>query len=296
MFILGIGLGMVMQVLVLAVQNSVEYRDLGTATSGATFFRSIGSSVGVAIFGTVFNSQITHALTNGIPATAVGRCSPAVLSRAANTVGACPGEVQSWFTDAYVHAIHIIFLAAVPVGLLAFVLAWLIPEVKLRGAADRPEIGEVFALPNSRTSLEELRVLIWRAISREDRLRAYGALSATMGSDLSPGQTWMVSRVAADGSRGTEAMATTSQTPVDVVNRVADQLRIRGLVTIAGSTVSITDAGRAVAGTLRETERATLHRLIDEWPGSEEPDVDELIEDIVRRLERDDGPLAGVRP
>jgi EmrB/QacA subfamily drug resistance transporter len=294
MFILGFGLGMVMQVLVLAVQNSVEYRDLGTATSGSTFFRSIGSSVGVAIFGTIFNSQLTHSLSTGIPATASGTCSPQVLSGAAGIVSHCPEAVQAWYIGAYVHAIHILFLAAVPVGALAFILAWLIPEVKLRTAADRPEIGEVFALPNSRTSLEELRVLIWRAIGREDRLRAYGALARLMGSDLTPGQTWMISRVAADGSRTVDLMAATSHTPVDTVDRVAAQLQARGLVTVLDGTVSVTESGIATAGRLRDTERASLHRLIDEWPGAEEPDVDALVEEIVTRLSREDRPLTGI--
>ncbi len=288
MFVLGVGLGMVMQVLVLAVQNAVDYRDLGTATSGATFFRSIGSSVGVAVFGTVFNSQLTHHLSVGIPAGAVGACAPQSLSGATAALNACPAAVRDWYIGAYVHSIHTIFFAAVPVGLLAFALAWLIPEVRLRTAADRPEIGEVFALPNSRTSLEELRVLVWRSIGRENRLRAYGELGRAMGSDLTPGQLWMLSRVAADGTRTVPAMAQTSGTPVDTVERVAGQLRDRGLAEVAGGTVTVTPAGRTTAQTLLATERATLHRLIDEWPGSAEPDVEALLDDIVARLSRDE--------
>jgi EmrB/QacA subfamily drug resistance transporter len=70
MFVLGVGLGMVMQVLVLAVQNSVDYQHLGTATSGVTFFRTIGSSVGVAVFGAVFSARLSHVLTQGVPTTA----------------------------------------------------------------------------------------------------------------------------------------------------------------------------------------------------------------------------------
>ena len=102
MFVLGVGLGMVMQVLVLAVQNAVDYRDLGTATSGATFFRSIGSSVGVAIFGTVFNAQLTHHLATGIPPTAVGVCSPRRAERPRITgPRGCPAAVQTWFIGAY---------------------------------------------------------------------------------------------------------------------------------------------------------------------------------------------------
>ena len=58
MFVLGLGLGMVMQVLVLAVQNAVDYRDLGVATSGATLFRSIGGSLGTAVLGAIFANRL----------------------------------------------------------------------------------------------------------------------------------------------------------------------------------------------------------------------------------------------
>jgi EmrB/QacA subfamily drug resistance transporter len=294
MFVLGVGLGMVMQVLVLAVQNSVEYRDLGTATSGATFFRSIGSSVGVAIFGTVFNSQLTHHLTTNIPTGLTPACTPRALSSTHSAIAKCPPAVRLWFLDAYTQSIHTIFLYAVPVGILAFVLAWLIPEVRLRGAADHADIGEVFALPSSRTSLEELRVMLWRSVGREDRLRAYGALASMMGSDLTPGQTWMISRVAAEGSRSVAAMATTSHTPLDRVEHVAEQLRDKGLVRVDDGTVSVTDAGRDTARTLLDTERAALHRLVEEWPGADEPDVEQLLDDIVARLSREDRPMTGV--
>jgi hypothetical protein len=249
----------------------------------------------VAIFGSIFNVQLTHRLATGVPVGAVGPCAPRALSRTSAGIGACPAAVQTWYIDAYVHAIHTIFLAAVPIGGLALVLAWFIPEVKLRGAANRPEIGEAFALPSSRTSLEELRVMLWRSIGREDRLRAYGALASMMGVDLTPGQTWMVSRVAADGTRTIDAMAQTSHTPAVTVERVAAGLQDKGLATVADGTVTVTDAGRAVAHTLRDTERTSLRRLIDEWPGAEEPDVDDLLEEIIGRLSREDQPSVGVR-
>ena len=67
MLVLGLGLGMVMQVLVLAVQNAVDYRDLGVATSGATLFRSIGGSVGVSMFGAIFAATLGSTLAQRMP-------------------------------------------------------------------------------------------------------------------------------------------------------------------------------------------------------------------------------------
>ena len=76
MFVLGLGLGMVMQVLVLAVQNAVEYADLGVATSGATLFRSIGGSLGTAVLGAIFSNRLTNELKHVLPAGAAATPPP----------------------------------------------------------------------------------------------------------------------------------------------------------------------------------------------------------------------------
>ena len=73
MFVVGLGLGFVMQVLILAVQNAVDYRDLGVATASATLFRSMGGTIGVPIFGAIFTNQLAGKLAHEPPA---GRCRP----------------------------------------------------------------------------------------------------------------------------------------------------------------------------------------------------------------------------
>jgi EmrB/QacA subfamily drug resistance transporter len=296
MFILGISLGMVIQVLVLAVQNAVDYRDLGTGTSGATFFRSIGSSVGVAVFGTVFNQQLTAHLTRAVPVRASGRCSPAVLIGTTHGAADCPPAVQAWFVSAYAHSIHVVFLSAVPIGLLAFVLSWLIPQVPLRTAASRPEPSESFATPADRTSLEELNLLVCRSVDRDTRLKAHAAMAALAGTDLTPGQAWMLNGLNAHGPMSVATMAQATQSPVAEVSRVAGQLRERGLVrTEPGdvSTVAATDAGRTVAASMLEHERSILRRLTDAWPGSDRPEVSQLVDDVAARLNAEEVRLAG---
>lgn len=79
MFVLGVGIGGVMQVLVIAVQNAVDYTALGTATSGVTFFRSIGGSFGTAVFGAIFAGVLTGNLAqrlagHALPAGLTGAC------------------------------------------------------------------------------------------------------------------------------------------------------------------------------------------------------------------------------
>ncbi|MEO8828029.1 MFS transporter [Lapillicoccus sp.] len=298
MFVLGVGLGMVMQVLVLAVQNAVEYRDLGTATSGTTFVRSIGSSVGVAVFGSVFAAQLSGQLTQGTPSDATGACAGPALSASSTALATCSPVVQNWFLDAYAHSIHVIFLAAVPVGVIAFLLAWLIPEVPLRTAADRPDASTAFAPPSSRSSIEELREMLWREVGRRDPLRAFGFLTSMSETGLSPGQAWMLSRVAKEGRRTIGVMVERSHSPEDVVRRVAGELAGDGLVVVGKDqdpTVMVTPRGREMAKQLIDEQRAALQSLIDQWPGSDEPEVHELVDDVARRVAQAPVPV-GVSP
>ncbi|MDF3934740.1 MDR family MFS transporter [Pseudomonas citronellolis] len=128
MGLLGAGLGMVMQVLVLAVQNSVEFRHMGVATSGATLFRSIGGAIGVSLFGALFSHSLLGRLAD-FPASAG---SPASLSPA--DVHALPAALQQAYLEAFSSSMHGVFLMACGVTLLAFALSWLLQEVPLRKA------------------------------------------------------------------------------------------------------------------------------------------------------------------
>ena len=299
MFVLGVGLGMVMQVLVLAVQNAVDYRDLGTATSGATFFRAIGSSVGVAVFGTVFTTQLRDHLANDVPAAAVGSCSPQALSASTTSLASCPAQVQTWFIDTYADAIHVVFLVGVPFGALAFALAWLIPEKPLRMVVSTPDVGEGFGLAADRSSFEELRLLLWRALDREDRLRAWQVLAQRAGSGLTRGECWMVSRLAETGSRSVALMAEVSETPTEFVERTAQGLVERGMATLTDGVATVTPAGIAEADRLLAAQRAALRGILEDWPGEEEPEVEELIDDIAHRLRvepQPEGLLEEARP
>ena len=292
MFVLGVGLGMVMQVLVLAVQNAVDYRDLGAATSGATFFRTIGSSVGVAVFGTVFTSQLTNHLARDVPSSATGACAPGVLAASAESIGSCSPEVQSWFVSAYAGSIHTVFLAAVPVGVLAFVLSLLLPEVPLRTATRTADLGEAHGMPHARTASDELLVALGRHLSRDDRLRAYERLARRAGLDLSPGECWMISSIARDGTRTVPSMAATSSTRADRVREVAAALAGDGYVRLHGETVTATDRAREAAAALQNAQRDTLNEILAGWGPLEEPSVEELVATISKRLCAEERGLA----
>lgn len=143
--ILGAGLGSCMQVLVIAVQNAVPYRDLGAATSAATFFRSIGGAFGVAIFGSIFSNS----LKTNIPAALaklplatkelyrpllakISNGSTTSVSATPATLDKLPAVIHAPFLAGYVKSIDTVFAGALPFVAAAFIAAWFLKEVPLR--------------------------------------------------------------------------------------------------------------------------------------------------------------------
>ena len=132
MLVLGVGIGLVMQVIVLVVQNDAPARDVGVATSTATFFRSMGGSLGVAVFGAIFASRLASELV-ALPADAVARLSGGVNLRP-DEVHALPPAVRHDFLLAFVDALQPVFLVGAAITAVTFVLACLLEEVPLREA------------------------------------------------------------------------------------------------------------------------------------------------------------------
>jgi EmrB/QacA subfamily drug resistance transporter len=131
MVVLGLGIGGVMQVLVIIVQNAVPHSELGVATSGATFFRSIGGSFGTAIFGAIFSNVLVGNLARQLHGTRIpggfhaSNVTPALLNH-------LPAPVHQAIVAGYAESIQTVFRVAVPIALLAFLATWFIPQVELR--------------------------------------------------------------------------------------------------------------------------------------------------------------------
>jgi EmrB/QacA subfamily drug resistance transporter len=131
MLVLGLGLGSVMQVLVIIVQNGVPHSEIGVATAGATFFRSIGGAFGTAIFGAIFSNLLVGNLASHLHGISLPKgfssadVTPAMLDL-------LPAAVRHGFVDGYAQTIQTVFLVAVPIAALAFLATWLIPQVELR--------------------------------------------------------------------------------------------------------------------------------------------------------------------
>lgn len=132
MVVLGAGIGMVMQVLILVVQNDADHRDLGVVTSAAAFFRSLGGSIGAAAFGAILTAGLGRWLPRLVPAEALAGIDPAALQGSPAMIASLPGPVRDGIAEAFARSIHTVFLVAVPIGILAFVLVLFLEEKPLR--------------------------------------------------------------------------------------------------------------------------------------------------------------------
>lgn len=142
-FVLGAGMGLVMQTIVLAVQNSVDPHELGTATSSNNFFREIGAAVGTAAFTTVFTSRLTDNLTGvfeGVPEGAAPAGGGSALTPA--IVEQLPEPFRSGVVDAFASSLAPAFWYLVPLVAVGLVLALFLKEVKLSGEAGMVARGE----------------------------------------------------------------------------------------------------------------------------------------------------------
>ncbi|MFJ3721489.1 DHA2 family efflux MFS transporter permease subunit [Streptomyces sp. NPDC090045] len=286
-FVFGFGLGLVMQVLVLVVQNAVSYADLGVATSGATFFRSIGASFGVAIFGTVF----TNGLDDKLAASLAGVQLPAgagvtQLEADPRAIAALPAGLRPRVLDAYAAAITDVFLYAVPIVLVAFVIACFLKEDKLRTSVTAPDVTETLASnPVHRSSRDEVARALSVLGTREGRRHVYEKITEKAGYDLLPASSWLLLRINKYGSTEPALLAERANVPLKVVTDAARQVEERGLAAREGLALVLTDRGRESAAKLAEARQESLAALLGDWWGPDRPtDLVKLVQEINTEL------------
>lgn len=141
MVVLGAGIGMVMPVLTLAVQNAVERKNLGAATSSVVFFRTIGSALGAAIFGAILTNRLSVHLSQTLPGKA-GASAAKGLSSSAASLHSLPQNVLDKVLAAFAGSFHDVFLIGIPFAIVAFVVALFLKESPLRGPAKAEAEGE----------------------------------------------------------------------------------------------------------------------------------------------------------
>ncbi|WP_411105340.1 DHA2 family efflux MFS transporter permease subunit [Streptomyces sp. cmx-4-9] len=286
-FVFGAGLGLVMQVLVLVVQNAVSYADLGVATSGATFFRSIGASFGVAIFGTIFTNQLDGKLTGALAGVPLPPGADAArLEADPRAIGALPAELRPRVLDAYATSITDVFLYAVPIVLVAFVVACFLKEDKLRASVTAPDVTETLASnPVERSSRDEVARALCVLGSREGRRHVYEKITEKAGYDLLPAASWLLLRINKYGSAEPAMLAERTVVPLKAVTDAARQTEERGLAVREGLALVLTDKGREAAGKLAAARQESLAELLGDWWGPDRPtDLVKLVAEINAEL------------
>jgi EmrB/QacA subfamily drug resistance transporter len=131
MFVLGAGIGMVMQNLILAVQNVIPANKIGAGSALIAFFRSLGGAVGVSALGAILGSKVSSSTAEGLAARGISGGGGAPSGSSIPDVGALPGPVRAVVEHAYGTGVAEIFLIAAPLGIVAFVAVWFLREKAL---------------------------------------------------------------------------------------------------------------------------------------------------------------------
>ena len=300
LFVLGVGIGCSLQVLVIAVQNAVDYKDLGAATSGATFFRSIGGSFGTAVFGAIFSGVLAGdiaAALHGVPLpsgiSASAGASPAVLEH-------LPAVIRDGYVAGFTQALHTVFLYATPIGAVAFILSLLLKEVPLRDtvrAVDRAQSTAPTSMPATRDSAQEMERALMALFGRERRAETYRRLAQEADVQLGPRGTWLIYRIADNAPITKEALARLLGIAVsDLEQRLTEPVAI-GYVSVAvparpaggdgaqaSASVTLTSAGEQAAGRLAAAREAGIDRLVTEWEPDKVPELRGLLGRITTTL------------
>lgn len=271
MFVLGLGIGLAMQVLTIAVQNTVPYHELGSATSGVTFFRTLGSSFGTAIFGTLYSGELGPNLT------AAAAESPRVPPEAVENPQALrelPGAQAAPFVDAYADTINYVFQWVAPVAAAGFVIAWFLKEVPLRDSAraEATDMGEGFSAPDSPDAERQLE----RAVAGVLR-RAEGPvgrqLIAASGSPLSAADAWALGqihwRARLRGRALLSEVASVHRLPPEVLEPAFARTSAAGYARREGDELSLTASGQAEIDRLSAAWRAWLDERLEDWDPSD---------------------------
>jgi EmrB/QacA subfamily drug resistance transporter len=255
MLVLGAGLGMVMQVLVLAVQNAVDYEELGVATSGATLFRSIGGSLGTAVLGAVFSNRLDTLKLVEDP------------------------------TSAFTDALSVVFLVAAGATVVAFVLAWVLPERPLRTTVGRADLQQVFAVPNDTDSVREVTRELDQRIGREGTRDFLRRMTTRAHLDIPPLGSFILARAASEGSVDLDQLSAAHAIDRERLRTACQALHAQQLLTGGpdGAT-GLTESGAAAVDALADARYGALCEMAEEWHPEEHPELRRLLHELADDL------------
>jgi EmrB/QacA subfamily drug resistance transporter len=273
MLLLGLGLGMVMQILVMAVQNTVAYEQLGVATSGTTLFRSIGGSFGAALFGGIFAYALQSNIAASIPEAAHLLTSPTGLATLSE-------PVREKYRELFIASLHPVFQTASLLAFCSFLLALAIREVPLRTSI-RPQSGDAFEMPRDASSLEELHRIVARITARENRWRVYTQQAARIGLHLEPDAMWMLARLGESGPVGKPDLMAQLHIGEAQCTALLDALCAAGFAHLRPDGIyALSRDGQAAFQRLLHQREADLQTLLADWRPEEHPEVEAMMRNL----------------
>ncbi len=292
MFVLGIGIGLSMQVLTIIVQNTARYQDLGVATSAVTFFRTLGSSFGTAVFGAIYSNGLSSRLAAALAH------SPGVNPKAITTPATLhryPASAIRLIVAAYSDTLHVVFLWGVPVAGLAFVVSLFLKEVPLRESAraDTGDMGGGFGMPDS-DSMQQLERSLGRLLQREgrDHLPALRAASGTMLNDA---DGWCVGQVRIRHDLGLptslDAIANRIRIPAAVLAPAFDHAISAGYLAGPYDNLALTKAGADESDKFVRELKAWVATRLAPVGGDNPAALDQALEHLARVAMTDEEPV-----
>jgi EmrB/QacA subfamily drug resistance transporter len=272
---LGIGIGMTIQLLTTIVQNSAPFADLGAATSGVSFLRTLGGAFGASIFGGIYAGQ----LADRLPGATAGLPDPALASEPL-ALATLPSAARAAVVTAHADSLQHVFLSVVPLAGLAVLVALLMPQVRLRGAGTgaTPSTGHANPLPRSASPHGHLEDMVGGLLHRGGG-RTPDAVLAESGLDAA--ELGALARVLVAQERGEPLR----RSEID-----ADPLLTRGLIVPAGDRVAISGAGDEQLRAVEKAWRRHLRDRLRDWlPGERDPEGEAALGRVVARLVREAG-------
>lgn len=256
MLLLGFGLGFVMQMLIIAVQNAVDYHDLGVATSNAILFRSIGGSLGTALLGAILATRLLE-------------------------------------TKSLIAALDTVFLVASVIAFFGLVLSFLLPERRLRetiAAATEVDIGgdigQAYAMPQSVDSRAQLLRGLSVLADRDVRRRYVDAIVKRAGVELTPGAAWLLVQIEREPGVDIHVLGRKGKADPNKLSISRTELLEKSLVVPASTNdvYTLTGAGCDIYNRLVAARREHLAELWPEWSPKKREEVATILRNLAREL------------
>lgn len=289
--ILGCGLGMMMQTVVLIVQNAVNFDDLGSATSNVSLFRSIGGLLGTALLGTLFSQHLDTSLAK--QSSLIGSATVSSQMTPVEVLN-LPPKVRQHYINAYAEAIDIIFPASIPITLFGLVMAFSLKEIPLRKTAFCG-MAEYHPMPKYSSSIQEIETALLRLVSRDYRHLLYERIAANPDIPLPPLSCWILARAGEWEVVDVNRLATKFKGNKWLIADRLSELEKSGLINNTEATTpseddvkyTLTATGQEMLEKILEARRSQLAEFLSEWAPEKHEELATMLKALSRVLDAD---------